>query len=531
VNKRVFLFLYVAALISSAACARVDAQAAKSSSNTSIAADAPIEFSPSEWKFGVIDKDEIVRLEVVATNHGVRSLELSMVPTCDCLKVEPSSRRLEAGASGKFSLSFDPKNDEGKTNRFFLVKTRALSEAASPGLKPQYFILGGIVRPGARGTDTGAVVSGKVSTGATGAGGAGGAKLIYYYTPGCRSCERFLSVELPELEARSGVSLEVVRRDLLSDTAYEELAAFASSVGATINSVPALRFGKTLLQGDEEIKDKLPGLLAASRGGTVAVGGTALDAPASAKLAGEAANASGPAGIELAVLPVLAAGLVDGINPCAFTTLVFLLASLALAGRSRREILAIGAFFSAGVFFAYLGAGFGLFAALRAAQAVALVSAILRWVLVAVLAVFAVLSVYDYTRIRAGKPSDMLLQLPDSLKLKIHASIRDRRRASALALSSFVLGLLVSIFEFACTGQVYLPTLAYLARAKGRGDALALLVAYNLCFIAPLLVVFGASYLGVSSKRIADLFQRRMGAVKLLLAAVFAALAVLTLIA
>jgi cytochrome c biogenesis protein CcdA len=227
---------------------------------------------------------------------------------------------------------------------------------------------------------------------------------------------------------------------------------------------------------------------------------------------------------------VLAAGLVDGINPCAFTTLIFLLASLALAGRGRREVLAIGAFFSAGVFFAYLGAGFGLFAALRAAEAVAVVSSVIRWALFAVLAVFAALSVYDYSRIRAGKPSEMLLQLPDALKLRIHASIRDRRRSSALALSSFVLGVLVSIFEFACTGQVYLPTLAYLARAKGRTDALLLLLLYNLCFIAPLLVVFGASYYGVSSKRIAETFQKRMGAVKLLLAAVFAALAVLTVL-
>jgi cytochrome c biogenesis protein CcdA len=174
--------------------------------------------------------------------------------------------------------------------------------------------------------------------------------------------------------------------------------------------------------------------------------------------------------------------------------------------------------------------GFGLFAALRAASAVAIVSAILRWVLVAVLVVFAVLSVYDYTRIKAGRPSEILLQLPNSLKLRIHASIRTRARTAALAGSSFVLGVLVSIFEFACTGQVYLPTLAYLARAKGRSDAYLLLALYNLCFIVPLLVVFGASYLGVSSKRIAAIFQKRMGAIKLGLAAVFLILAALTLL-
>ena len=174
--------------------------------------------------------------------------------------------------------------------------------------------------------------------------------------------------------------------------------------------------------------------------------------------------------------------------------------------------------------------GFGLFAALRAASALATLSLILRWILFAALLLFAGLSVYDYAKIRAGRPSEIILQLPTALKLRIHSSIRTRAKTAALAGSSFVLGFLISIFEFACTGQVYLPTLAYLARAKGGSSAILLLVLYNLCFIAPLVAVFAASWFGVSSKRIASVFQRRMGAVKLGLAAVFLALAVLTLL-
>ena len=92
------------------------------------------------------------------------------------------------------------------------------------------------------------------------------------------------------------------------------------------------------------------------------------------------------------------------------------------------------------------------------------------------------------------------------------------------------MGFLVSIFEFACTAQVYLPTLAYLARALRRADALGLLLAYNLCFIAPLVVVFAASYLGVSSKRITSLFRSHLGKVKLALALAFLALAALTVV-
>jgi cytochrome c biogenesis protein CcdA len=293
--------------------------------------------------------------------------------------------------------------------------------------------------------------------------------------------------------------------------------------------------------GEKEIRARLPGILASLAAGQppAAPGGIPPAAPGGIPPAapGGIPRAAAPrteraAGLteELALLPVLAAGLIDGINPCAFTTLIFLLASLALAGRGRREVLLIGAIFSAAVFLTYFLIGLGFFAALRAATAVPVISTVLRWVLVAALAVFAGLSVYDYTRIRAGRPKEILLQLPTVLKKRIHSSIRTRVRAVALAGSSMVLGFLVSIFEFACTGQVYLPTLAYLVRVDRRLSAMLLLALYNLCFILPLLAVFAGSYLGVSSARIAAAFQAHMGKVKLGLAVVFAGLAVFTLV-
>jgi len=291
-----------------------------------------------------------------------------------------------------------------------------------------------------------------------------------------------------------------------------------------VRAVPVLQAGGVLLQGDAEIRARVADVLRAQ----IAVGSRGTPAAASAGTGGP--GFAGGLGERLSVLPVIAAGLVDGINPCAFTTLIFLLASLALAGRGRREVLVIGALFSLAVFLTYLGIGYGFFAALRAAAAVSVVSLVLRWVLVAVLGVFAVISVYDYTLIRRGRPTEILLQLPSVLKRQIHNSIRARVRTAALAGSSLVLGFLVSVFEFACTGQVYLPVLTVMARMRRSPEALALLVLYNFCFVIPLLVVFGANYLGISSQRITAVFQRHMGATKVVLAAVFVCLAVVTLV-
>ena len=67
----------------------------------------------------------------------------------------------------------------------------------------------------------------------------------------------------------------------------------------------------------------------------------------------------------LAPLAVATAGLVDGINPCAFAVLALLLGALTIAG-TRRRVLMIGAAYIAGVFAIYLAAGFGITAVIGA---------------------------------------------------------------------------------------------------------------------------------------------------------------------
>jgi cytochrome c biogenesis protein CcdA len=471
------------------------------------AADVPsLTFSPEVWKFGMIAQGARIESTVVVANHSRAPATVTFVSTCSCLTVEPNSRLIAGGGEASFRLGYDSTDDTGNTAKAFIVQTDV------PGMERLPYILRGTVRaeraaPAPDGSWT------RQGSGAIANPSPGSATLQYYYTPGCRSCEEFLSTEVPRLEKERGLRIDIQRKDILDAALYEELFSFAASQGQSIRAIPALRVGMTLLQGDQEIRAKLAEVLTST-----------LPAPASAPAA------SAPLADRLAVFPVMAAGLLDGINPCAFTTLIFLLASLALAGRGRREVLVIGAMFSLAVFLTYLGIGLGLFAALRAASAVAIVSVLLRWVLVIVLFVFAGLSIYDYTLIRRGRPTEMLLQLPTALKRQIHSSIRTRVRTAALVGSSLVLGFLVSIFEFACTGQVYLPTLAYLARVHRQLDAVGLLVLYNLCFIAPLLLVFGGTYCGVSSARITAFFQAHMGKVKLGLAAVFVGLAVFTLV-
>jgi cytochrome c biogenesis protein CcdA len=475
-------------------------------------ADDPLVFSASGWDFGIVDRAARPEITLTVRNRSADPVTVSVVPACDCLAAEPARRVIEGGATGAFRLSFDPAGEGGAVTRDFVI----LTDVA--GRERMLFTVSGTVEGG---PDAGA------ATGTSArpvhveeTAGAARVRLTYYSTPGCRSCERFLDEEVPRLERELGIAIDVVRRDVLAADGYEDYARAAAPLGTTVRAIPGLLVGSgVLLQGDEEIGARLASVLADAVGTAPAAAATSPAPPASPH--GAPASA-------LALLPVLAGGLLDGVNPCAFTTLVFLIASLAAAGRDRRQVLLIGVMFTLAVFATYFAVGLGLLSALRAAVAFPLVARIIRWLLVAVLAVLATLSARDAVLAARGREGDMALQLPDALKRRIRASIRSRVGSTALAAAALGLGFVVSVFEFACTGQVYLPTLAYLARS-GDARAVPLLAAYNVAFIAPLVAVFAASWAGVTSYRLGAFLQRHLVAVKAALAVFFAALAALTL--
>jgi len=141
----------------------------------------------------------------------------------------------------------------------------------------------------------------------------------------------------------------------------------------------------------------------------------------------------------------------------------------------------------------------------------------------------AVLSLLDARRAKKGQFNDMILQLPFAAKQRIHGLVRDHRRGGAAAAAAFLLGAAVSVLELGCTGQIYLPTLVYLARSKGGAEDIALLAIYNMAFIIPLFAVFLASAGGLSSKKIGDYFSSHVFVVKIVTAILFLVFSILML--
>ncbi len=221
------------------------------------------------------------------------------------------------------------------------------------------------------------------------------------------------------------------------------------------------------------------------------------------------------------VLAIVLAGLGDGINPCAFATILFFVSYLGMIRRTRNEVLIVGLAFAFSVFATYFVVGLGFFGIVRSLAHIELVSKIIFGGTGILCIGFGFASIHDYFKARAGNTADMALQLPGFLKRRIHATIRDKARTKSFVFGALAAGFMVSILELACTGQVYLPTITLMVRQQSGALPYVYLLLYNICFIIPLLLVFGFVYFGMSSKIIARVMESRVGTVKLILAAVF----------
>jgi hypothetical protein len=223
---------------------------------------------------------------------------------------------------------------------------------------------------------------------------------------------------------------------------------------------------------------------------------------------------------------VLIAGFMDGINPCAFATIIFLVSYLTFMGKKGREILVYGIVFTSGVFIAYLLAGMGLMTFLHQLRGFPLISRGVYLVIALFALALGIISIYDYILFRRGQVAKWKLQLPMGMKKKIHGVIREQARFKGGLLATFGAGFVIAICTVICTAQVYLPTIGFIMRIPElRTNAIFNLLLYNIMFIVPLVGVFVSTFFGVTSEKMAFVTKKYTGTVKLLTAILFLALA------
>ncbi len=219
---------------------------------------------------------------------------------------------------------------------------------------------------------------------------------------------------------------------------------------------------------------------------------------------------------------VVVSGLLDGINPCAFAVLLFFAAFLFITSRTsleetKRRLLLVGLIYILGVYLAYLMIGLGIvrtIAVIPFTHLVGKIGAVLVILLGAV-------NIKDYFWPGRGFSLSM-----STSQWKV---VRKWMRNSTV-LSSFIMGLIVSLFEFPCTGGIYFAILGMLAQKTTFTQGFVYLLIYNIAFILPLIILL----VFVSRRRVMEFslekWQQRHGKrMRLLLGLVMVALGIFLL--
>jgi len=353
-------------------------------------------------------------------------------------------------------------------------------------------------------------------------------KLTIFFSPGCHRCVETKKNIMPDIEREFRGMVEIDYRDIDNLENYKYLLSLKEKYKSGIQvDFPVFFFKGQFLNGTGEIKNNLRNLITGS-----------LISPHKDEALPK---------IDLIIhfksftpIAIISAGLIDGINPCAFTVIVFFISFLALQGYRKRELLVIGLCFIFAVSLTYILIGLGLFGFLYRLESFWLVTKILNFAIGIFSIVLGIFCIHDFFEFKkTNKTEGLLLQLPTAIKNQIHKVIGIHYRKTKdgqevlekhifkLIVSALVTGFLVSILEAVCTGQTYLPTISFILKTTHlKLQAFGYLLVYNLMFIVPLLVIFLFALLGVTSEQFSNFLKKHMLTIKVLMAILFFGLGV-----
>lgn len=338
----------------------------------------------------------------------------------------------------------------------------------------------------------------------------------YFYQPNCEACSKVSEFILKPMNEKYASQIQLKKYNLSTEKNFLLLISILDALhdGSNADVYMILNRNK-VLAGYSAIEQELF---------------KTIERPlSSAAKKINSTDAVQSIGERLKIMTVIVAGLIDGINPCVFSTLIFFMSLLAVSKIQGKRLFVIGLAYCTACFLTYLLLGFGLFNILKSLADFGGLRAGLNWFMIIVLLVFALISFHDaFVFVKSGGKSDKVtLQLPRQVKLLIHRLMRRGLKFKYLFTGAFFIGVAVTLLESVCTGQVYVPTLVLLSNEAGVFSKwFSLLLLYNLMFILPLIGVFALMFSGISIFKAVKLTKVNLIVGKIALGLFFLSLAV-----
>jgi len=349
--------------------------------------------------------------------------------------------------------------------------------------------------------------------------------LTVFHSPVCHKCVKVKAELMPVIEKKFKGRVAINYRDVTDMENYKALIALKAKYAPDLKVIlPVFFLRGKFLNGRADMDKELEPFINFSLGA-------------------QAGYVEEQAAVDLldyfksfTALAIISAGLIDGINPCAFTVIVFFISFLALQGYRKRELVVIGLSFIASVCATYILIGLGFFNFLYWMKGFQAFIKVFNIAIGLFSIILGFLAARDFIKFKkTGSTEGLTLQLPASVKNQIHRVIgsqyrkgkEERQVASAtsifqLVVSALVTGFLVSLLEAVCTGQTYVPTIGFILKTtQFKPQALGFLLLYNFMFIVPLLVIFFLALFGVTSGQFSSFLKKHMLTIKALMCLLF----------
>lgn len=174
---------------------------------------------------------------------------------------------------------------------------------------------------------------------------------------------------------------------------------------------------------------------------------------------------------------VLINGLIDSFNPCAIGVLISYLAVLLSLKVKRRSFIAFGLFYILATYATYLLIGLGILKVMHLFG----IHNFFGWAAAILVLLIGLSNLKDFIWPR--------WQIP-YLTAFLNRCRLPKWKVELTIVSALILGVLVGICEFPCSGGIYLATVGLLSAQATFWQGVLYLLIYNLMFVMPLMVLF-----------------------------------------
>jgi cytochrome c biogenesis protein CcdA len=211
---------------------------------------------------------------------------------------------------------------------------------------------------------------------------------------------------------------------------------------------------------------------------------------------------------------VIINGLIDSFNPCAIGIFLIFLSMLFMMKKEKKHVFQISLVYILAIYISYLLIGLGMIEVIQFFGVPHLISLIGAGIIILV----GLLSIKDYF-------------FPDTLfSTKIPYSARQlilKWTYKGTLPAAAVVGVLVGISEFPCSGGIYVTTLGLLSDKTTFMQGFVYLLVYNFMFVLPLIIIYAVTANQKVAMKLMDWQEREKNHMKLAMGIIMTVLGVI----